>query len=656
MTLLGWGIGLILGGGVAAIIFRNRPGLADALFRGLIVAGCILAVLPAFATLSGAEPLLVAWQSSLPGGPWAIGLDALSAWFLVVIACVGAPTAVYGATYLGHERSHRAVAFSHATFALLLTAMIGVVIAQAAVFFLLAWEIMAVSAYLLVVFESERADVRRAGLIYLVLTHAGTLALFAMFLAWRGPGTDLTFQTLAAASPALPLGGAVILGLALIGFGVKAGVVPLHFWLPGAHAAAPSHVSALLSGVMIKTGIYGLLRVMNLLGPLPAWWGWTLLLLGLGSGVLGVLWALAQHDLKRLLAYHSVENIGIILLGLGVGALGITYRQPALAVLGFTGAVLHTLNHALFKSLLFLGAGAVLRATGTRAIDQLGGLGRQMPLTALAFLVGSAAIVGLPPLNGFISEWVVFQALLRTGDSVGTLRLAIVAAAGLGLIGGLALACFTKVDGVVFLGQPRSRVASQARERSIGSIGPMFLLAAACVALGLFPGLAVVPGIRVGILVAGASRIGPGPVSDLVAALPSATGLALAVVCVSALLWVARHDAGRRLPAAKAGTWACAGGPISPRMQYTASSYAAPLLATLEPIASVHEDREAASFHTHPVDLVLDTLVLPSWQRLGRLAREARIFQAGRLRWYLLYVVFTLLALLAYLGYTTATL
>jgi hydrogenase-4 component B len=561
---------------------------------------------------------------------------------------VGTAAAIYGTEYLAPERHERPTAAAHGLLAVLLVALAGVVTSHAVVPFLIAWEVMAVSAYLLVVFESERADVRRAGLIYLVLTHASTIALLAMFAGWGHGAAELTFQALADVGLAEGSGG-LILVLALVGFGIKAGVVPLHFWLPGAHAAAPSHVSALLSGVMLKMGIYGLLRVMSLMGVVPAWWGWTLLGLGLVSGVLGVLWALAQHDLKRLLAYHSVENIGIILLGLGVGALGITYQQPVVAVLGLTGAVLHALNHALFKSLLFLGAGAVVRATGTRMIDELGGVGRRMPLTAAAFLVGSVAIVGLPPLNGFVSEWVVFQALLHSGEATTALRVAIVAASGLALIGGLALACFTKVGGVVFLGRPRSPASAQAVEPGLASVGPMLALAAACFVIGVYPALAVVLAGSVGMSVAGT----PMPAAELAAvsaALPRVALMALAVMVLSALLWLVRGHLLARVSAAASDTWACAGAPLTARMQYTASSYAAPLLRAFGPVAGVRAHVDAGGFHSHPIDLVLDGVVFRAWRWVGRLAHEARLLQAGRLRWYLLYVILTVLALLLYVG------
>src|SRR6266511_1794047 len=291
-----------------------------------------------------------------------------------------------------------------------------------------------------------------------------TLLLFALFAIWAGGRSDLSFDVLAAHPPFSAGVGGMILAVALIAFGLKAGAVPFHFWLPEAHAAAPAHVSALMSGVVIKMGIYGLLRTVVLFGPPPPWWGWVVLVLGACSGVLGVVWALAQHDIKRLLAFHSVENIGIILLGIGAGALGMAYGHPLIAVLGFAGAALHTLNHALFKSLLFLGAGSVIHATGARDIDRFGGLARRMPTTAAAFLVGSAAIVGLPPLNGFVSEWVVFHALLRGASAGDAMRLAGLAVVVLAFIGALALACFVKVVGVLYLGTPRDLVATTARE------------------------------------------------------------------------------------------------------------------------------------------------------------------------------------------------
>jgi hydrogenase-4 component B len=630
--------------GLAAVVAAGASAASRRAFALLVSAGCVLAAVPAVQVLAGAGPL------QLRLGPWDFGIDLLSAAFLLVVLGPGLASAWYGHRSVGDERD-RPVGAARALFALELAALALVVTARGVVPFLVAWEVMAVLAYFLVIFEHERAEVRRAGLVYLVATHAGTLALIALFAYWAGPTGALSFDALAARAAALPAGGALVLWLALLGFGLKAGIVPLHFWLPDAHASAPSHVSALMSGVVIKMGIYGLFRVVSLLGTLPAWWGWLVLALGIVSGVLGVLWALAQHDLKRLLAYHSVENIGIILMGLGAGALGISYGIPLVAALGFGGAMLHTLNHALFKSLLFLGAGATYHATGTRALDRLGGLARRMPLTWVAFLVGSAAIVGLPPLNGFVSEWLVYQALL--GGGTGPIRLTLIGVAGLALIGGLALACFAKVCGIVFLGTPRSADAEHGHEAPRGLLGPMFGLVAGCVLIGLVPTLAVRPALAVGAAVARlpASAAGTGVIDAL-------TPIALVSIGLLALLWigsVAMAAVRRRRPVTEAETWACGYALPNARMQYTASSFAAPLLATYGPLAGVHEQRASDAYHSHARELVLDGIILPAWEAVRGALWRLRPIQHGRLWVYLLYIIAVLLLLLLYIGVAGGT-
>ena len=651
MSVLLLAVALILAAGASAVLLRGTPRLADRLYIVLMLAGAVTGLSQAVVVLRGGPDISAGLPGTLPGGAWDFGLDPLSAWFLLPVLGVGACAGVFGIGYLGSERGHRSVAANHALFALLLVGLTGVVTAQAVVPFLASWEVMALCAYLLVMFEHEQAEVRRAGLIYIVLTHLSTLALIGMFAALSANATGRSFTELGLANQSPGTARTVALGLALVGFGIKAGAVPLHFWLPGAHAAAPSHVSAVLSGVMLKVGIYGLVRVLFLVGGAPAWFGWTLFGLGLLSGVLGVLWALAQHELKRLLAYHSVENIGIILLGLGVGVLGVAYGEPGVALLGFTGALLHTLNHALFKGLLFLGAGAVLRATGTRMIDQLGGLGRELPWTAVAFGVGSVAIVGLPPLNGFVSEWTVFQGLLAAGASRESLRYAVVGAAGLGLIGALALACFTKLDGTLFLGRLRSATARPHPVRDPGPImlGPMLTLAGLCVGIGLLPVVVLRPArqIAVGLVTGLDGR----DLADAawIADAARVTVLGVGLLAVIAGLLLLR----RRLPASGAArlapTWGCAAAASTSRMQYTASSYAAPLLAAFGPLAGVHVSRTADSFHSSAADPVQDGVVLPAWRMLGLTSVLLRGMQGGRLRWYLLSVIFTLVVLLFYL-------
>ncbi len=637
----------MLAGGLGGLLLRRWPDTADRVYAFLLAAGALLGMSAPIAVLRGGPAVSLVLAGSLPGGPWAFGLDPLSAWFVLPVLGVGACAGVFGVGYLRPERGHRAVAPAHALFALLLVGLTGVVTAQAMVPFLAAWEVMAVSGYLLIMFEHTQVEVRRAGFIYIALTHVSTLALLAMFAALSIHADGRSFAALGAANQGESTARTLALLFAVVGFGLKAGAIPLHVWLPGAHAAAPSHVSAVLSGVMLKVGIYGLLRVMSLLGVPPAWFGWTLFGMGLVSGVLGVLWALGEKDLKRVLAYSSVENIGIILLGMGVGVLGVVYGQPVMALLGFTGALLHVLNHALFKGLLFLGAGAVLRATGTRLIDQLGGLIRELPWTAAAFGVGAVAIVGLPPLNGFVSEWVAVQGLLTGARQPGPLALLVLGVAGLGLIGALALACFSRALGGVFLGQPR-RPRAAVREEW-GLVAPMLPLAAACAIIGVMPILAVRPAVAT--TTALMVSTGATPPSETMLDLPAAAlvlgGVWILVLGLSGVTWLLRRRTAQVPRPGGAATWGCAyAGPTS-RMQYTAGSFAAPLLLGFGSLAAPEVTREPGSLKTRSRDKVLDGLVRPLWQRARHVAAGFRPLQQGPVTRYLQYIVLTVLALLA---------
>ena len=644
------GLAVILAGALLVSLYRSGERGEYALKVCMVLGGAAAAI-PAVRVLVTGESIAVRVAASVPGGDWSMGLDALSSVFVLTILAVGFAAAFYGVTYSADERPHRAVWFGHAVFAVLIVAMLLVVTARAVVPFLCAWAVMALASYLLIVTEREHAEVRRAGLLYLIVTHAGTLALFVMFAIWsQASGGDWSFASLAAATPLLSRGTSLIFALAFLGFGVKAGAVPFHFWLPPAHAAAPSHVSALMSGIVIKTGIYGFLRVLVIAGGAPAWWGWTMLVVGTGSAVLGVLWALAQHDLKRLLAYHSVENIGIILMGIAVGVLGSAYGYPALAVLGYAAAVLHTVNHALFKSVLFLGAGAVYRATGSRNMEDLGGLARKMPMLTVTFVIGAAAIVGLPPLNGFVSEWLVYQGLFRAGIAGDGIRLSILAVPLLALVGGLALACFAKVVGVVFLGTPRTARARDAKATPRGLVSPPAALALVCVAIGVLPVLVMPSLLRVGVEVA--SQPQGLALAELTGTLRDAQRLswfAVAVWLVLGAVWTARGAALRKRAVRSGPTWACGYEGQTPRMQYTASSFAAPLLDVFGEISGVQQHRGAVLFHTTPTDLVFDRAIRPLWARVREWALRLRAIQHGRLHVYLLYVVVTLVTLLGYL-------
>jgi formate hydrogenlyase subunit 3/multisubunit Na+/H+ antiporter MnhD subunit len=473
-----------------------------------------------------------------------------------------------------------------------------------------------------------------------------------MFILLGKANGSLDFDRFSASS-----GSGLLFVLALVGFGTKAGFIPLHVWLPEAHPAAPSHVSAVMSAVMIKTGIYGLLRVMMLLGAPQGWWGWVLCGIGLSSGVIGVLLALAQHDLKRLLAYHSVENIGIIALGLGVGTLGLRAGLPAVAVMGFAGALLHVLNHALFKGLLFLAAGNVLHSTHTREIDELGGLLRRMPRTGAIFLIGAAAISGLPPLNGFVSEFLIYLASFNgavTLDGVNSVPM-LATIAGLALIGGLAAACFTKAFGIVFLGQARSEHAENAYEVSLAMVLPGFILAAACILIGLLganvvgsmaPLISEVTGLPATIV-----RTSLATAAHSVAWV-SVTGGAL--IGIAALLATGRALALSRRSVSTNLTWDCGYAAPSPRMQYTASSFAQPLTETFDLLLQTRRVVTAphglfpkeASFATETPDPYQEHVYRPLFREISRDLLRLRPLQQGQVQLYILYIAVTLLALL----------
>jgi hydrogenase-4 component B len=644
VTLFFAGLAVLLIGGVTAAVFERRT--AGQTYQLLALGGLAAAAVSPARVLITRSPIAAEMPATLPGGSWHFGIDALSAVFLLVVLGVGAACVVFGTQDLA--RTQRRHGFTQLAFATLLAAIALVVAARGVVTFLAAWEVMAIASYVLIVTEHAHADVRRAGLIYLIATHTATLALFAMFAAWARSSPDWSFGALAAASASLDARViTAILLLSLFGFGFKAGCVPLHFWLPPAHAAAPSHVSALMSGIVIKTGIYGMLRVLLMLGGAPAWWGWLVFAIGVASGVLGVLWALAQHDLKRLLAYHSVENIGIIMMGIGVGVLGVAHGLPAVAAIGFAGGLLHTVNHALFKSLLFLGAGAVYRATGTRNMEAHGGLASRMPLTWLGFVVGAAAIIGIPPFNGFVSEWLVYQGMFTAADESEPLRLALIGIPFLALIGALALACFAKVAGVVFLGVPRTRASADAVETGRSGYLPLLLLALACIVLGLVPVLGIDLVSPAALELTGSTAaVIP---DSLTSGARTISLLAAITIGVTVALWGLRNLLIGRRVIRRDVTWACGYDVVTPRMQYTASSFAAPLLSVFGRLGGVRVARSVRSFHSHPIDLVLDGVAIPLWDALHRVALRLRATQHGRLHVYLLYVMAAVLALLAYL-------
>ncbi len=524
------------------------------------------------------------------------------------------------------------------------------VVARNAVLFLVGWEGMALAAYFAVTADDRAPAVRDAGYLYLLATRLGTLCLMAMFALLEAAGGSFAWV---APSPGSGLATAIF-ALGLAGFGLKAGLVPLHVWLPGAHANAPSHVSAVMSGVLIKMGIYGVVRLVSLFPDAPLWWGGLVLGVGTASALLGVLFAIAQHDLKRLLAYHSVENIGIICMGLGLAMLGRSLGRPELVVLGLAGALLHVWNHGLFKALLFLSAGSVLHATGTREIDRLGGLLRRMPLTGLAFVVGAVAICGLPPLNGFVSELFVYLGLLHATAEVSdrTWLAAALVAPALALVGALAAACFVKVVGVAFLGESRSNEARAARESGALVVVPLAVLAGGCVLIGVAPAL-VAPLLDAAVRAFAPELAGVQPLAAL-APLGSLTTAAVALLLLLAAGGAALALRTRRRVAPVVSTWDCGYAAPTARMQYSSSSFAQMLIGifawVLRPVrhapASQGVFAQPASFHSEVPDVALDRVVLPLARSAGRTFGWLRRLQHGSVNLYVLYVVVTLVVLL----------
>jgi hydrogenase-4 component B len=599
------------------------------------------------------RPIAFTWPL-VSGAEFRVAVDGLSAVFLVPVFVILALGSIYGLGYWRqpeHPGNGRKLRLFYGT----LTAGMGLlIVARNAVLFLFAWEVMALSAFFLISTEDEDREVRETGWIYLVATHAATLCLFALFALLRSASGSFAFVPLGPGRLAPGLA-TVAFALALVAFGIKAGLMPLHVWLPSAHAITPSHVSAIMSGVIIKMGIYGLMRVTSLLGQPPLGWGLLVLALGVVSGVLGVVYAIGQHDLKRLLAYHSIENIGIITMGLGLALIGRSQGRADWVVLGLAGSLLHVWNHALFKSMLFLSAGSVIHSVHTREIDHLGGLAKRMPWTSVAFLVGAVAICGLPPLNGFVSEFLIYLGLFRTlgGEGARGVAGAAFAAPALALIGALAVACFVKVYGVAFLGTARSEHAGCAQESPPSMLGPMGVLGAGCLLIGLAP-LLVAPALERAIWAWAPAVEEAGP--RLVALAPlgrlTATGLLLAGVLV--LGGVASRVYLRRPAAEGVPTWGCGYAAPTRRMQYTSSSFAQMLVGMFGWVLRPRSHRPGrlplfpreARFESAVPDAVLDELVLPGFRLGGWLFSRFRVFQQGNVQVYLLYIFLALIALL----------
>jgi formate hydrogenlyase subunit 3/multisubunit Na+/H+ antiporter MnhD subunit len=513
---------------------------------------------------------------------------------------------------------------------------------------------MALAAYFLISTEDEKPEVNAAGTLYMITTHIGTLGLFALFPLLNLYTGSWLFPVAGSLDASSPIATALFL-TALFGFGMKAGIMPLHIWLPSAHANAPSHISAAMSGVILKVGIYGLIRTLSFFNAVPLWWGCLVLVLGVVSGVVGVAFAIGQHDLKRLLAYHSIENIGIIFMGIGVALVGQTIGSSAMMMLGMAGALLHVLNHAIFKALLFLGAGSVIHACGTREIDLLGGVARRLPYTALLFGVGAVAICGLPPLNGFVSELLIYLGFFRGIQGAGiAAAAAALAAPALALVGGLAVACFVKVYGIVFLGVPRSDEHAARHEAGWQMLLPMTLLALLCVIIGLAPALFEGLLQRASLIAVPSVLAGGGqPLAELVP-LPMVTIMGGTLLALLALLFFWYRYRLHAAPVGETVTWGCGYQRPMARIQYSASSFAQMLTGLFSFVLKPQVHKPAvvgifprrAAFHSHVPESVLELVYIPALERLYERFIPIRRLQNGVLQQYVLYMLITLLVLL----------
>ncbi|MEO8054502.1 MAG: proton-conducting transporter membrane subunit [Acidobacteriota bacterium] len=636
---------LHLAGGVLPLAVGGRN--AERAAAGLSAAGSIVGLAGVAGFLLAPRPGLLVAPWRVPGGEVLLRLDALSAAFLLVVFLVSGLGAVYGLGYWSASEQPRSAGRLRFFYALMTVGLAVVTLAAHGLLFLLAWELMAVSAFFLVATDDALAEVRRAAWVYLVATHAGAACLFAAFALLRAETGSFEIQKIAL-SPAA----SVVFLLAVVGFGVKAGIVPFHFWLPEAHANAPSHVSALMSGVMLKAGIYGLLRFSSLVDVPPLWWGLLVSGLGAVSAVAGIAMASGQTDIKRALAYSSIENMGIVWLGIGLALAGRALGQPAWVTLGFCGALFHVFSHACFKSLLFFGSGGIVHAARTRNMERLGGLARRMPVTAGLVLVGALAACGLPLFNGFIGEWLIALGLFGTlrANSPGGWVLAFGAPA-LALAGALALASFVRIVGVTFLGAPRSPEASAAHEASIFMTVPMAILAAACLGLGLWPA-AVLPVLNAAEGAWLGGSVDPGFLAvSLALPVRALAALALVLGGVGACLAAVLPRSPRRAP-----TWDCGYAATTARVQYGSSSFGAAIASLLpgflapSPVAEppVGVFPVSATFRTEAADPFGERLYEPFVGRWAvRLVRLHRL-QSGRLTLYLVYVFLTVLVTLAW--------
>jgi hydrogenase-4 component B len=645
--------------GMLGLLQPQRVGwVARMLFPlGALVALGVAAVAVS-ALRAGFTPQVLVLPLGLPDLPFHLRLDALSGFFLMLLGIAGAGISIFAAGYFrrGEGTSPGLLGLQYHVF---LASMALVVLADDAYLFMLAWETMALSSYFLVTSQHRIAEIRRAGFIYLLMAHIGALSILLCFGALHGGNWTMTFDAMRGASLS-PAWADVAFCLALFGFGAKAGLFPVHIWLPEAHPAAPSPVSAMMSGLMLKTAIYGLLRVsMDLMHTGPWWWGLVTMLIGLFTALFGVVFAAVQTDMKRLLAYSSIENIGLIIAAVGLALLARSFDMNLLAALALAAALIHAFNHALFKSLLFLATGSVLHATGERNLGKLGGLIRYMPWVAMLALVGTLAIAGLPPLNGFVSEWLLLQAFLSTPAIPHSFINMIVplGAAAVALTAALAGYVMVKFYGVIFLGQPREAQLERAHDAGVLERIGLAWLALGCILIGVFPQVALDAAASVTRALTGAAVQRGGtiwwiaPVSPAQASYSGLwllAGLLGVVAVVFVIVRLFYHGRVRRVP-----PWDCGYRWLTPRMQDTAEGFGQPIRRIFGPFFRIEREVPAPDdaqphYAIRIEDRTWRAIYAPITATVRRLADAVAVLQRGRLAVYLLYSFLTLIVLLMF--------
>ncbi len=644
-------IAVIFAGGVAGLLLYRQFTLMKVMAIALTLVGCGIG-------LSFTLPKLLSGAALAVSYDWlhiftlAFKIDSIALFFLIPIFVIPPLALLYSFHYLENKEKSLRAGVSYFFFSILVSSMAMVVVSANMITFLLSWEIMSLSSFFLVMYNYEVYENRKAGYLYFIFAQGGAMFLFAAFALIYRHTVSFDFASFATIPEQLKL---LVFIVAFIGFGSKAGIFPLHIWLPKAHPAAPSHISAIMSGVMIKMGIYGILRMYLLLDAPTPLIGQIVLITGMVTGVLGVVYALAKQDIKQLLAYSSVENIGIILIGLGIGMMGVSQQNQAMAFFGFAGALMHVFNHSIFKSLLFMGAGAVLHKAKTKNIEELGGLIKRMPVTGRSFLVGSVAISGLPPFSGFIGEFLIYYGAFEGLSSQHLpFILVVLAIVSLAVIGGLATACFTKVVGLAFLGEPRTEKAAGSKEAGFTMGFTMVIMAITCLVIGVLPE----PFVRLAFL----------GIKDIPATAGFSTdsfiviiqhisktaalfiGLFILVSFLRKMLYVKKEITA-------SGTWGCGFTQPTVRMQYTGTSYAAEMIDFYRPFVPVKSSYSGidkifpgkTTWTTKVSDIAesnyLEYLIKPMFSFIHKL----KWIQHGNIQLYISYIIVAIIVLLLFL-------